>query len=173
MNQDSLDEYIGLKGLLTIELVRDIIGLITASCAQAMEFEIIEYIMKGVIYEQKRIRPSFVQEILTASEQSKFKRNLEKYLNDNKLTIESYYRAMDKKTDKDHHHKPKHQYERIINLNHVDINDIHVYSTHKKKEVKVEKKSTLPLFKKKDDGILQEENLKFRSRILSITNNGI
>ena len=51
MNKDSKQEYISLKGLLTIELVRDIIGLIISSCAEAMEFEILQYILKGVIYD--------------------------------------------------------------------------------------------------------------------------
>ena len=92
MNKDSKQEYISLKGLLTIELVRDIIGLIISSCAEAMEFEILQYILKGVIYDEKRIRPSFVQEILSASDKSKFKRNLEKYINDNHLTVECYFR---------------------------------------------------------------------------------
>ena len=60
MGKDALEEYISLKGQLTIENVRDIIGLITASCAEKMEFEIVEYIMKGVVYENRRLRPSFV-----------------------------------------------------------------------------------------------------------------
>lgn len=131
MGKDALEEYISLKGQLTIENVRDIIGLITASCAEKMEFEIVEYIMKGVVYENRRLRPSFVQEILSASDESKFKKNLEKYLNENHLTIECFFRNQRHKQLKCNSRKDKKGYahERIIDLNYVDVNDISIYHT--------------------------------------------
>jgi len=56
----------GRKGVLSIERIKDIVGEIMGTCEKKMKYDIIEYIMKGVVYERKKLRESFLQEILNA-----------------------------------------------------------------------------------------------------------
>ena len=62
-----IDEYLEVKGILTIERVKDIVGEIM-SATKSFKFDILENIMKGVIFEGKVIRESFMQEILKSAE---------------------------------------------------------------------------------------------------------
>ena len=39
-----------IKGVLTIERIKDIVGEIMNSCKKKMKYEILEKIMKGVIF---------------------------------------------------------------------------------------------------------------------------
>jgi hypothetical protein len=82
---ENIEEYMGIKGTLTIERIKDIVGEIMSSCAGKMRYEILEIIMKGVLFEKKKLRESFMQEILNSSEQSAFKNCLEVYMNENEL----------------------------------------------------------------------------------------
>ena len=41
-----------------------------------MKYEMLEYIMKGVIFEKKRLRYSFMQEILKAADNSIYRTEL-------------------------------------------------------------------------------------------------
>ena len=61
-----IDDYMGRKGILTIERIKDIVGEIMSSCTKKLNYEIIEYIMRGVVYDKKKLRESFLQEILNA-----------------------------------------------------------------------------------------------------------
>lgn len=61
-----MDDYAGLKGTLTIERIKDIIGEIMTSCEGQMQYEILQTIMVGVVFEKKQLRESFMQEILNA-----------------------------------------------------------------------------------------------------------
>jgi hypothetical protein len=57
-----------LKGVLAIERIKDIVGEIMNTCSKTMRYEILQKIMRGVIFDQKRLRESFMQEILTAAD---------------------------------------------------------------------------------------------------------
>jgi hypothetical protein len=67
-----MESYMGLKGVLTIERIKDIVGEVMNTCAKTMRYEILQKIMKGVIFHQKRLRESFMQEILTAADGSTY-----------------------------------------------------------------------------------------------------
>jgi len=64
----NIEDYCEIKGTLTIERVKDIVGEIMCSCQKKMRYFILENIMKGVIFENKKLRESFMQEILTAAD---------------------------------------------------------------------------------------------------------
>ena len=61
-----IDAYMDIKSVLTIERIKDIVGEIMSSCQKKMKYEILETIMKGVIFQKKKLRESFMQEILNA-----------------------------------------------------------------------------------------------------------
>ena len=54
-----IEEYLDVKGILTIERVKDIVGEIM-SATKSFKYDILENIMKGVIFEGKVIRESFM-----------------------------------------------------------------------------------------------------------------
>lgn len=55
-----------------------------------MEYKIMEYIMKNVIFEKRSLRESFMQEVLNSSGISNYRTNLESYLNANAITVKNY-----------------------------------------------------------------------------------
>jgi hypothetical protein len=55
-----IEDYMSLKGVLAIERIKDIVGEIMNTCAKSMRYEILSKIMRGVIFEQKRLRESFM-----------------------------------------------------------------------------------------------------------------
>ena len=75
------------KAVLTIERIKDIVGEIMSTCTKKMNYEIIEYIMRGVVYEKKKVRESFLQEILNAAGVASYSNAIEHYINSNKFTI--------------------------------------------------------------------------------------
>ena len=105
----------GIKGMLYIERIKDIVGEIMASCAGKMKYEILEIIMKGLVFEKKKLRESFMQEILIASESSNFKNSLERYMNENELHCRRYF----PETNPEEFLEPMH--ERIIEYATVDV----------------------------------------------------
>ena len=105
----------GIKGTLTIERIKDIVGEIMSSCAGKMKFEILEVIMKGVIFENKKLRESFMQEILNSAQNTTYKTSLEKELNLNELHVRQYFSAKDQVFE-----APIH--ERVIEYSLVDVN---------------------------------------------------
>mmetsp|Transcript_483 Transcript_483/g.484 ORF Transcript_483/g.484 Transcript_483/m.484 type:complete len:85 (+) Transcript_483:674-928(+) len=76
-----VDEYMSIKGVLAIERVKDIVGEIMSSCQKHMKYHILEYIMKSVIFHKKRLRESFMQEILNAADNAEYRTELQAYLN--------------------------------------------------------------------------------------------
>jgi hypothetical protein len=76
-----MESYLGIKGTLTIERIKDIVGEIMSSCAGKMKYEILEIIMNGVIFEKKKLRESFMQEILISAENATYKNCLEINMN--------------------------------------------------------------------------------------------
>ena len=50
------DDYLDRKSALTIERIKDIVGEILCHCPDKMVYTILEYIMKGVIFEKKKLR---------------------------------------------------------------------------------------------------------------------
>jgi len=50
------DDYLDRKSGLTIERIKDIVGEILCHCPEKMVYTILEYIMKGVIFEKKYLR---------------------------------------------------------------------------------------------------------------------
>lgn len=83
---ENLDDYLSNKGILTIERIKDIVGEIMNTCTRHMKYEIIEYIMRGVVFEKKVLRESFLQEILNAGVEAAYAGAIERYLNDEGLT---------------------------------------------------------------------------------------
>lgn len=68
-----IEAYMNVKGVLTIERIKDIVGEIMSSCQKKMKYEILETIMKGVIFQKKKLRESFMQEILNAQESASYR----------------------------------------------------------------------------------------------------
>jgi hypothetical protein len=71
-----LEDYLDTKSILTIERIKDIVGEIMSSCQKKMQYPILQNIIKGVIYEQKKLRESFMQEILLAAESASLRVSL-------------------------------------------------------------------------------------------------
>lgn len=107
-----IDEYVDRKGLLTIERIKDIVGEVMSTCQAKLEFEILEYIIKGKVFESKVIRESFLQEILNAAVDASYRNALEQYMNQKGLTIIQ--------NDPKSMQAPRH--ERIIQVSPVDVN---------------------------------------------------
>ena len=84
------EAYLELKGLLSIERIKDIVGQIMSICKSELEYDIMEYIMKGVIFEKKSLRESFMQEVLNSAGIFNYTMKLENYLNANKITVKNY-----------------------------------------------------------------------------------
>lgn len=90
VQEENLDDYMSLKGTLTIERIKDVVGEIMGSCKD-LKYTILNKIMRGVIFEQKRLRDSFMQEILKAEENAVYKSSLEEYLLRRKYTVFDFY----------------------------------------------------------------------------------
>ena len=60
-----------VKGTLTIERIKDIVGEIMSSCAGKMKFEILEVIMKGVVFEKKKLREKEIYNKKSTEERQK------------------------------------------------------------------------------------------------------
>ena len=65
-----------VKNVLYIEKIKDIVGLILANCTKNMKYEVLEYIMRGVIFKKQKLRESFMQEVLKAAEAAEFENAL-------------------------------------------------------------------------------------------------
>jgi len=89
-----IDRYMEVKGVLYIEKIKDIVGEIMGSCQKQLKYEILEYIMKGVIFEKKMLRESFMQEVLKASDNAAFRQSLQYYLNQNGKTVRAYFQRI-------------------------------------------------------------------------------
>ena len=79
-----LDDYMAIKGVLTIERIKDIVGEIMSSCQKKMKYESLETIMKGVIFQKKKLRESFMQEILNAQDSASYRLALQAHVNSDK-----------------------------------------------------------------------------------------
>lgn len=114
------DDYMGRKGVLSIERIKDIVGEIMGTCEKKMKYDIIEYIMKGVVYERKKLRESFLQEILNAQSQANFANALEVYINRRKMTIFEKKEVQENKVYD--YPKYKNRFERVIQYANLDVN---------------------------------------------------
>lgn len=112
-----IEEYMNIKGVLTIERIKDIVGEIMSSCQKKMKYEILEAIMKGVIFQKKKLRESFMQEILNAQDSASYRLALEAHINSGIKPKQT-----DLKSGIIDPHYAKN-YDRIINLHAVDMND--------------------------------------------------
>lgn len=146
-----LDQYMSIKGVLTIERIKDIVGEIMSSCAGKMKFEILEVIMKGVIFENKKLRESFMQEILNSAQNATYRVGLEQYLNQNELHCREYFAEKGTVFE-----NPIH--ERIIEFAWVDVNYKFLYAQSEGKK-----------------GIEEADrpDINFYQRIMIITTEGI
>lgn len=158
-----LEDYLGRKSLLNIERIKDIVGEIMSSCEKNMKYQILEYIMKGVVFDKKILRESFLQEILNACGSATFTTALEKYINDNGMTIQLSERKKAAARGEEIDEAEVIRHERIIQLAAVDINRTLYFSDKKLKEYK--KKGTLK------KGSLHNSN--FLNRLFVMTNQGI
>ena len=86
-----IEHYMDVKSMLYIEKIKDIVGEIMGSCQKQLKYEILEYIMIGVIFEQKMLRESFMQELLKAADNAAFRQSLQFYLNANDMTVRGYF----------------------------------------------------------------------------------
>lgn len=86
-----MEQYMEVKSVLYIEKIKDIVGEIMGSCQKQLKYEILEYIMIGVIFERKMLRESFMQELLKAADNAAFRQSLQSYLNANGLTVRGYF----------------------------------------------------------------------------------
>jgi hypothetical protein len=78
-----LEEYMELKNLNTIEKIKNIVGEIMQSCRGKLEYQIIQYIIKGTIFEKRQLRESFMQEMIGDADNAAFRIGLMNYLNAN------------------------------------------------------------------------------------------
>ena len=110
------EEYVVLKSTLNIERIKDIVAEIMSAC-QVMEFELLESIMKSVVFAKMKIRESFMQDMLFVFMNAEFRGGLEQYIFHNKLSVNEFYRiGVQDPFDIESHR------ERIIDMNRVDIN---------------------------------------------------
>ena len=73
MPSEELQEYIDLKGVLTIERVKDIVGEIICCCPKTVKFEIMQKIIGNMVFRKEKMRQSFMQEILNAADSAAYK----------------------------------------------------------------------------------------------------
>ena len=94
MDGNSLQEYIDLKGVLTIEKVKDIVGEIICSCPKTVKFEIMQKIVRNMVFRGEKMRQSFMQEILNAADAAAYRQALQNQINryDEKKIIKNYYK---------------------------------------------------------------------------------
>ena len=69
------------KGILTIERIKDIVGEIMNTSKDTQEFDIIQYIIVGKVFEKKVLRESFLQEILNAVINASYANAMEVFIN--------------------------------------------------------------------------------------------
>jgi len=103
---------------LTIEKVKDIVGEIICSCPKTAKFEIMQKIVRNMVFKKEKMRQSFMQEILNAADAAAYKQALYQQINryDEKKIIKNYYKyyqgVTTKGTDND----------RVIEFSGVDMN---------------------------------------------------
>lgn len=164
MHGYDVQEYLDLKALLTIERVKEIIGEILSTCEKQFEYQMIEFVMKKVLFENQLLRDSFLQEILDAAKISDYRVALQIYLNANKLTIAHLTPVCDEieatvtyEADGD----SKNRLERIIELGDVDL--------HVKQLSDTEQQTHLP----RQENLQPENCAVFVKRLFVLTNEGI
>ncbi len=52
----NMDEYLSSKGFLAIERIKDIIAEIMSSCQKKIKYEILESLIRGVVFYNKKLR---------------------------------------------------------------------------------------------------------------------
>lgn len=121
--------FLDRKSLLTIELIKDVIGEVMSACKKR-KYPILEYIMKMVLYEKNALRDSFMQEVLYAAENAAFRNSLQSYLNENGMKTASAVLRFDPETQQvlpfDEHELAKETTERVIEVADVDMNVLSV-----------------------------------------------
>ena len=80
-----------------------------------MKYDILERIIKGVIFEKKQLRESFMQEILNASDNASLRVCLEAYINIQDMSVPEFNPETGMLEKNDH--------ERIIEMSVVDMNN--------------------------------------------------
>ena len=85
------EEYVSLKSTLNIERIKDIVAEIMSAC-QTMEFDLLENIMKQVVFQKLKIRESFMQEMLLVQSIAEFRGGLEQYIFNNRLSVNEFFR---------------------------------------------------------------------------------
>lgn len=75
------EEVVARKGILTIERIKDIIGSIIQSCKSTYEYDMLQYLLFGKIFQKRVLRESFLQEIMTSSMDNFYSQALEVYAN--------------------------------------------------------------------------------------------
>jgi hypothetical protein len=114
------EAYLSVKGVLTIERIKDIVGGIMGSCQKKMRYELCEAIVKGVVFEKRPLRQSFMQEVLRAADNAAYLTAFQAYINRNGLTIENFFDDTPGADATPTQHCKST--ERVIEISEVDVN---------------------------------------------------
>lgn len=79
---------IRLRNQLARENIRQFLGTYLSKCKD-YKYDVLEAFMKGVVFEKKKLRESFLQEILKASVESGYRTSIEDFLLDQKMVIDA------------------------------------------------------------------------------------
>ena len=93
-----------------------------------MKYDILKSIVNGVVFEQKNLRESFMQEILLASDNTMYKNGLQRYLKRNAINVIEIPKVeWHPENPDDVEPKPKPQpFMRILELTDSDLNVINM-----------------------------------------------
>jgi hypothetical protein len=80
-------EFIRERGQLARECIKRFLGYYLSKCKD-FKYDILEAFMKGVVFERKKLRESFLQEILRAHVDSGLRSSIETYLLEQKHVFE-------------------------------------------------------------------------------------
>jgi hypothetical protein len=79
--------FIKLKNNMAREYIKLFLGEYLSKCKDN-KYDILESFMKGVVYDKKKLRESYLQEILKAMEEASYKIAIEDYIFDNQLSFD-------------------------------------------------------------------------------------
>ena len=115
-----LEAYLAVKGVLTIERIKGIVGGIMGSCQKKMRYELCEVIVKGVVFEKRPLRQSVMQEVLRAADSAAYLTAFQAYINRNGLTIENF--LDDTPGAEATLTQQRKSTERVIEISEIDVN---------------------------------------------------
>ena len=76
---------IPINQILTIAKIKDSIAEVICHCKQHMQYELLQSMMRTIIFNKKPLRQSFIQETLKAVDNARIRIALENYINQNEI----------------------------------------------------------------------------------------